>query len=77
MSATKLRIKLENTSFLLNYLTLFFYKRMNDLFTFHIVLCNTLSGCFTLNVLYMVFTLSGKVAVQQKANNQTEEITLE
>ena len=25
----------------------------------------------------MVFTLSGKVAVQQKANNQTEEITLE
>ena len=77
MSSTKLRIKLENTSFLLNYLTLFFYKRMNDLFTFHIVLCNTPSGCFTLNVLYMVFTLSGKVAVQQKANNQTEEITLE
>lgn len=50
---------------------------MNDLFTFHIVLCNTPSGCFTLNVLYIVFTLSGKVAVQQKANNQTEEITLE
>ncbi len=50
---------------------------MNDLFTFHIVHCNTPSGCFTLNVLYMVFTLSGKVAVQQKANNQTEEITLE
>lgn len=77
MSGTKLRIKLENTSFFIKLLDSIFYKRVNDLFTFHIVLCNTPSGCFTLNVLYMVFTLSGKVAVQQKANNQTEEITLE